>query len=89
MRKNSRALAIVVGRCVLVLRLDVTAANGDRAEFVASDAAVDELVRALDAIEVPGAVPAHDGDGKRPVFHADLERDPVLALGHERMFRVV
>ena len=75
--------------CVLFLRSDVAAAGCDRAEFVFTDAAVENFLFARRGIKVPFAVYANYRDGHIPILGTDLQNAGIFVGGDQNVFRFV
>src|SRR4029077_8471965 len=65
---------------VVVLRLDVAAADLDGVELVAADAAIENLLEARLRIERPLAAALYDRHRERPIVRADHEHGAVGIL---------
>src|SRR5262249_14640725 len=74
---------------IFLLRVDIGETGLDRAQLIAADAAIKDLIAAGCGIEAPGAVLAHEWDREWPIFAAKDQHGLVRTLHHHLMLVVV
>src|SRR5262249_30371363 len=70
---------------IFLLRVDIGETGLDRAQLVAANAAIKDLLAAGRGVEPPGAILADERDRKRPILPADDQRGLVRTLHHQLM----
>ena len=72
-------VAVAIHRGILTLRVEVSAQHVDCIALVATDAAIDDLVRAFLRGETPTIARAHNGNGHRPRLVANHQHPAIRA----------
>src|SRR5262249_11017573 len=74
---------------IFLLSVDIGETGLDRAQLVAADTAIKDLLAAGRGIEPPRAILAHERDRERPILLADNQHGFVRTLHHHLMLGVV
>src|SRR5262249_43431326 len=74
---------------IFLLRVDIGETGLDRAQLIAADAAIKDLLPSGRGIEPPGAILAHERDREWPIFPAEHQRGLVRTLHHHLMLVIV
>src|SRR5882757_8323575 len=70
---------------VFPLSADVSTDGFEGGEFIAANAAIEDLLLASGSIEEPAAILQSDGDGKRPAIVSDFEGVTSVRLARQRV----